>query len=162
MKKITALVLALALIFTFAGCSVKDGKDKVFTCEELSITLNEGYTETQMEGYTACFDSADAAVFVLKEPFSLMVGFEDYTLEQYAELVMQANSTKEPLRADMSDIPGVKYTYFNTETNTDYTYYAALYKSDNAFWMVQFVSKTEDYPEYEAYFTERAKTVTFS
>lgn len=162
MKKIISLFLVLATLLTFAGCSIKDRKDKVFTCEELSIVLNDGYVETQVEGYTACFDSSTVAVFVLKEEFSLMAGFEDYTLEQYADLVLQANSIRNPQRADTDGLTCMKYSYFNTEKNQDYTYLASLYKSDNAFWMVQFVCESEDYPEHEAYFIERAKTVKFS
>lgn len=161
-KRIIAVVLLFAVVLTFAGCGVKDTKDKVFTCEEMSITLNEGYTETEMEGYTACFDSATVAVFIIKEEFSLMVGFEDYTLEQYADLVMQANSARTPERADTDELTCMKYSYFNSEENQNYIYLASLYKSDNAFWMVQFVCKEEDYAEHEAYFIERAKTVQFS
>ena len=162
MKKIISCLLLFVLIFTFAGCSVKDRKDKVYTCEELSITLNEGYVETEMEGYTTCFDSPTVAVFVLREEFSLMVGIEDYTLDQYADLVMQANSVRNPQRADTEGLTCMKYSYFNAEKNEEYTYLTFLYKSDNAFWMVQFACKSEYYAEHEAYFIERAKTVTFS
>ncbi len=162
MKRIIAIALLFAMVLTFAGCSVKDTKSKVFTCEELSVTLNEGYVETEMEGYDACFDSSTVAVFILKEEFSLMEGFEDYTLEQYADLVLQANSARSPERADTDGLTCMKYSFFNAEENETYTYLASLYKSDNAFWMVQFVCKAEDYAEHEAYFIERAKTVTFS
>lgn len=159
MKRIISVVLLLAMVLTFAGCSVKD---KVFTCEELSVTLTEEYFETEMEGYNACFDSANVAVFVLKEEFNLMEGFEDYTLEQYANLVMQANSARNPERADKDGLIGIKYSFFNSEENQNYTYWASLYKADDSFWMVQFVCKAEEYEKYESYFVERAKTVTFS
>jgi hypothetical protein len=118
--------------------------------------------ETEIEGYTTCFDSSTVAVYVLKEDFSLMVGFEDYTLDQYADLVMQANSVRNPQRTDAEGLTCMKYSYFNAEKNQEYTYLASLYKSDNAFWMVQFVCKSDDYAEHEAYFIDRAKTVAFS
>jgi hypothetical protein len=159
-KKIVAVVLMLVMVFTFVGCKVKD---VVFTCQELSITLTENFKETEIEGYTACFDSPDIAVFTLKEEFSLMTGFEDYTIDQYADLVLQANSDRNPETVKIDGLGNcIKYTFYNTELNQDYTYIAALYKADTAFWMVQFACKTEEYPQREEFFIERAKTVTFS
>ncbi|MBR2043059.1 MAG: hypothetical protein IJ946_01830 [Clostridia bacterium] len=160
MKRIIAAVLLFVMVFTFAGCKVKDA---VFTCQELSITLTEEFKETQIEGYTTCFDSADVAVFVLKEEFSLMVGFEDYTLDQYADLVLQANKHRNPETVKIDGLGNcIKYTFYNEELKQDYTYLAMLYKADTAFWMVQFTCKTEEYPQREAFFIERAKTVTFN
>ncbi len=163
MKKLLAFILVFVMIFSFAGCNVTDGKDKIFSYDEMSITLNEGFVESEMEGYNVCYDSKDIAVFVLKEEFSLMVGFEDYTLDQYADLVLQANKERNPQTVKIDGLGNcIKYTFYNEELKQDYTYLAALYKSDSAFWMVQFTCKTEKYEEFEPYFIERAKTVTFN
>lgn len=159
MKRIIAIASLFAMVLTFAGCSVED---KVFTHEEMSITLNENFTEKEPKDRAASFHSHDTIVFIRREAFSTMVGLENYTLEQYAKLVAYSNSEKNAEQIELDGFTCVRYSYSDSQTNDELTYLIFLYKSDNAFWMVQFVCKTDDYAEHEAYFIERAKTVTFS
>ena len=161
MKKIVSLILLLTFIFTLGGCAVKDTKDKVFTKNEFSITLNEAYVESERTDCFACFDSATVAVFVFKENFDVMEGFADYTIEQYANIVMYNCSDKNPSLHKKDDIHYIEYTFKNTELNKTYNYLTALYKSDSAFFMVQFTCEDSDYKEYKDYFLARAKTVKF-
>lgn len=159
MKKILAFILLAVMIFTFSGCKAKDA---VFIHDNMSITLTDEFTEAQFEGYDVCFDSANVAVFVIKEEFTILPGAENYTLEQYLDLVMVANKDKNPTSFTKGDLVGFSYTNFITEENCDFTHSAYLYKSADAFWMIQFACKTAEIAKYEPFFEERAKTVTFS
>ena len=161
MKKLVSFILLFTFIFTLGGCAVKDTKEKVFTKNEFSITLNEAYIESEYEGYYACFDSATVAVFVVKEGFDIMEGFSDYTIEQYANIVMYNCSDKLPSFHQKDGISYIEYSFKNTEVNKTYKYLTALYKSSDAFYMVQFTCEDKDYIEYKDYFIERAKTVKF-
>ncbi len=161
MKKLVSLVLLFIFIFTLGGCAVKDTKEKVFTKDEFTITLNEAYVESAQEGFYACYDSATVAVFVVKESFDIMEGFSDYTIEQYANIVMYNCSDKNPSLHQKDGINYIEYSFKNTELNKTYNYLIALYKSDSAFYMVQFTCEDKDYKEYKDYFLDRAKTVKF-
>lgn len=161
MKKTVSFVLLLTFIFALGGCAVKDTKDKVFTKNEFSITLNEAYVESEYEGYYACYDSATVAVFVVKESFDIIEGFSEYTIDQYANLVMDSCKDKNPSLRQKDGLSYIEYSFKNTELNKTYVYLTALYKSSDAFYMVQFTCEDKDYTEYKDYFLERAKTVKF-
>ena len=161
MKKLVSLIMALIFFFTLGGCAVKDTKDKVFTKNEFAITLNEAYVESEREGFYACYDSATVAEFVVKENFDIMEGFSDYTIEQYANIVMYNCSDKSPSLHKKGDINYIEYSFKNTEINKTYNYLIALYKSNDAFFMVQFTCEDKDYKEYKDYFIDRANTVKF-
>ena len=55
-------------------------------------TLTDEFVKTDIENYTIAYDSKNVAVFALKEAFALADGFQDYTLEQYGDLVLQNNN----------------------------------------------------------------------
>ena len=89
-------------------------------------------------------------------------GVEDITLEQYAELVMQANSDKDPVAGDDIDgNPTLLYNYYNEDRDPEYRYLTVLYQADDGFWMVQFASVKDDFDTYEPSFVEAAKSVSF-
>lgn len=160
-KKLLSIFTICIIIVTLCGCAVKDTKNKVFTKNEFNITLNEAYVESQQDGFYACYDSATVAVFVVKESFDIMEGFSDYTIEQYANIVMYNCSDKNPSLHQKDGISYIEYSFKNTQINKTYNYLIALYKSDDAFFMVQFTCEDKNYKEYKDYFLDRAKTVRF-
>ena len=129
----------------------------------MEITLTDDFSKTSIEGYTVCYDSAEVAVFALKENFDLMDGLEDYTIEQYGELVLQNNSFDSSVKLLSNDgLTYFDYEYANPETNDTYYYFTVLYKAPDAFWTVQFTTLSEDIEDYIQSFTDWAKTVEFS
>mgnify|MGYP002669826190 CR=1 FL=1 len=133
---------------------------KVFSAEGMQITLTEAFSKSEMEGYTACFDSREVAVFVLKEPFSLGEGLNELSLDDYAQMVLEANSSKSADRIEeIEGRPFMEYAFYNSDTKEEYTYLAAMYKGPDAFWMVQFSCRTGQYEQYRPFFLEWAKTV---
>lgn len=163
-KRIFALILALSLMLSLASCmkSGLNGADKTYTIECMTVTLTDGFKPVEYEGYTACFDSTDVAVFCLKESFDLAEGFGDYTLEQYAALVAQANADKNPTTTTESGIPVLEYTFHNEELDITYGYMIATYKCGDAFWMVQFACEESAYADSRDTFVRWASSVTFA
>ena len=87
---------------------------------------------------------------------------EDITLEQYAELVMQANSDKDPVAGDDIDgNPTLLYNYYNEDRDLEYRYLTVLYQADDGFWMVQFAVSDENAEQCRAQISEWAKSVKF-
>ena len=164
MKKVLAITLVIVMLFSLASCmkSGLEGAEKTYTCDNMSITLTDGFKETTYPGFTACYDSADVAVFCIKEPFSMAEGVEDLTLDEYADLTLKANATQNPTLHEFDGIPMMKYTYHNEETGVTYAYISAMYKSGDAFWAIQFACAVDIYDENEATFIKWAKSVVFS
>ncbi len=159
MKKLIALLMATLMLMSFAACG-GEVKEKEFTHSGLTITLTEAFTEASYEGYTVCYDSANVAVFVIKENFSLLEGLEDYTLKQYAELVHNANSSRNP--AAITEVEGLttfEYSFLNTDEDQTYQYFTTMFKGDDAFWTIQFCCKADKFSEYKADMIKYAKSV---
>lgn len=161
-KRILACILTAASLLLFAGCgtkNVKEAKDKTFSVEGMNITLTGGFSKKDMEGYTACFDSSEIAVFALRETAD---GISAMSLLEYAALVLKANASKSPSGIETIDgMTCLEYTWTNETTQTEYKYLTFLYKAPDAFWMVQFSCKTADYEADKPYFVKWAKTVRF-
>ena len=90
----------------------------------------------------------------------MVEGFEDYSLEEYGDLVLKNNSLTVPLK-NIDGLLGFEYEYENPDTKDIYKYFSFVYKTDDAFWMVQFAVLTDNVDEYGSKITEWAKTVSF-
>ena len=160
MKKLVSLILATVLLFALASCGAAQPKD--FSSNGMTVTLTTAFKENTQAGYTVCYDSAKVAVFVLKESFSLQPGAENLTLDEYAELVHQSNASKSPSAIVKQDgFHSMEYSFLNESENQTYSYYCAMFKASDAFWLVQFACKEGDYDSYQDTFVDWAKTVKF-
>ena len=160
MKKFLSLLLFATLLLTFCACT--SATPKQFSAQGMTITLTSAFTETTQEGYTACYDSKDVAVFALKESFSLMQGMDKWSLQDYAELVLEANKDRAPQAIkEVEGLTTFEYTFLNEQLNKTYTYFCVMYKTSDAFWLVQFACLEGKYETLRPSFVEWAKTVSF-
>ena len=162
------MVLVIAAIVGFVGGYIatslgnnlhKNGLQD-FTVDNMTITLNSEFREADYEGFTKCYESYNMGVSVLKESFSQYPILEDYTLEEYGDAVMWANGL-----TDSSLTPYADFMYF-TYTSTDdagntFGYLATVHKGSDGFWLIQFSTLEEKYPDYESQFLHWAETVRF-
>lgn len=159
MKRFIAFLMVALMLVSFAACG-SNAKSTEFTHSGMTITLTDAFKEASYEGYTVCYDSADVAVFVIKEDFTYLAGLEDYTLAQYAELVHNANSSRTPTAiADVEGLTTFEYSFYNQEEDTTYKYFTTMFKGDDAFWTVQFTCKAENYETLKADLIKYAKSV---
>ena len=114
-----------------------------------------------MSGYTLCFDSADVAVFVLKESFNEFVGKDiPNTVEEYAEIVRASNHDKQP--SEITNIDGLvtmEYSFHNSENGTTYKYLSVMFKGSDAFYLVSFATDINKYENAKPHFIDYAKSV---
>ncbi len=166
MRKFTALLLAALCICTLlmVGCdSDPTAMDsKIFTSEGMTITLTEGFELSEAEGYTVAYDSNSIAVIALREEFTLMPGAEDFTIEEYGELVIAANGLTDISLQTADGLTWFEYDYDNTDLNKTYHYYSYVFKAADSFWMVQFACYSENTDMYEDAIKSYAKTIMFS
>ena len=139
-RKGMIILIAAAIIGVVAGVMTSlplffnNGSEPlVFSAEEMQITLTDAFTEATIDGFTACYDSKDVAVLALKESFSMSEDFEDYTLEEYGQLVLQNNGLES--YAELQNHSGLtyfEYQNYNPETEEEYYYFSVVYKSTDA------------------------------
>ena len=160
MKRIISALLVALLMFSLVSCVGESAK--TFTSNGMSITLTNAFKENTYEGYTVCYESKDAAVFVLKEAFSLQEDMSEMSLDDYAKLVYSANASKSPSEISKEDgLTFIEYDFHSEEENQTYSYFTTMFKGTDAFWIVQFISKKEAYDAKRQNFVDWAKTVEF-
>lgn len=166
-KGLLILIIA-AIIGAVVGYSITSGlfSDKTpdakdFSSNGMSISLTDEFIEIDVENYTVVYDSKNVAVFALKEAFALADGFQNYTLEQYGNLILKNNNLSASELQNLDGLTEFEYEFTNPNTKDTYTYFSFVYKADDAFWLVQFATLTENVDEYRAQILEWAKTVSF-
>lgn len=166
-RTFTAIVCTLLLVAVLAGCGSTnpfDAAAKTFSNDGMTITLTSDFSKQSMDGYTVCYAAKTAAVFALHETNDQFAaaGLNDVTLEQYAALVMQNNSSRNPVAGDdINGCPTILYDFYNEDKDVEYRYLAVMYQADDGFWLVQFASAKDDFDTYEPSFVEAAKSVSF-
>lgn len=168
-KKRGILVLIVAAILGFAigilnsGLLSQDqGEPATFTEKGMTITLTDAFEMTTYDGFDVCYESREAVVFALKESFSLAEGLENYTLAEYGGLIIEGNGMTGVELQTADGLTWFEYSYEDSETDDAYFYYAVIYKTDDAFWMIQFAAEQSQREEYAPLFAEWAKSVSFS
>lgn len=133
---------------------------KEFSVEGMTITLTKAFDEESYQGFTQCYESSSVAVFTLKEEFTLMAGLEDYTLEDYASLVVQNNGMDESALKTENGILYFDYTAQGGDGD-EYYYLATIHKSGDAFWLIQFATPASNEDSLHDQFLTWAATVEF-
>ncbi len=161
MKKFLSLLFAVVMLVSLTSCMTASPKD--FTCEGMTVTLTDRFKETEYEGYTVCYGSPDVMVIVLKESFSLQAGLDQMTLDEYAKLVLQANASKSPSEITKHEgFQSMEYDFLNEKENQTYSYFSTMFKGPDAFWLIQFACKTEDYDANKDTFLTYANSIKFA
>ena len=166
--KRTLFSVMLAAMLLLCGCSTAEEEPVApaavdFGRAGMTVTLTDEFFEKEHMGYTVCYSSADLAVFVLKEEYTLFenTDFSSATsLEEYAGLVWSANqfAGNVPLVSD-GDLKYFEYDYAANGNN--YTYRTYVFKDAEGFWLVQFASLTDRYEALKDTMHGYAATVTF-
>ena len=173
-RKGILVICSLMLVCSLIGCAIgimaaqndiarKEMKEKTFVSNGMEITLNDAFWESEFEGYTATFSSRKAVVFALQEEFDLVPGFGDYTLEEYGQLVLQANGLSKTTQLQKKN--GLTYFEYEREVSEkmgEYYYLAVVYKASNAFWLIQFSVPAENKDDYQQDFLKWAESVEFT
>lgn len=147
---LAAAVLAVSL----SGCV----KSKTFSKAGMSISLTSEFTEKDIVSQTVYYESRKCIVTALKEEFSLL---PNYSLSEYTDTVKSNNK----LTAESHVREGKDYMYFTyekTASGKNFYYLATTHKSDDAFWLIQFICEQSDKDKYNDKFLGWADTITFT
>lgn len=157
-------LIAIALVFTLllsslTGC-IFAAKEKTFEKAGMTITLTSLFVEKNVASSAAYYESRSSIVSVIKEEFYLFeqLGYviENLTLDDYAELVIENNH----LNASIEKRDGlVSFTFQKQANGKDFSYFAVVFKSSDAFWLFQFGCETKNFDTSLSQFIKWAKTV---
>ena len=159
---IGAIVLGAAVGTQIPGLiqKAKDSKPKQFSAEGMTITLTEAFKSTQISDFTSCYESKEVLVMNTKQSFAEIPGLKNMTLEEY-RTALTANVQADREMKDYGGIPGFEYDYTSPDYKESYHYRVYLFKTDDAFWIVEFATRQNKFSSWEAKIGEWAKTVTF-
>jgi len=157
-KNITLIVLAVIML-AFVGCSSSAPKAKTFSAAGMSIELTDSFHEKELVSATAYYESKDVIVLAIKEEFTLMYGLANYTLADYAQLVI--NNNRLPAVTVETAENYVHFRYDKEVSGKDFSYWATCFKSDDAFWLIQFAVEKENNEAYAQHIFTWASSIEF-
>ena len=159
-RKIFVSLLALIMCFTLGGCAFGT-KEKTYISHGLSVTMNDDFKEKSIVSQTVYLESTEAVFSALKEDFSALEAInlgKNASIKEYAEAVVANNNGDYEIKEE----DGLTYfEYEKTVSGKDFYYLACVYKSDDAFWLINFASETSNKEKYQPLFKRWAKTVKF-
>lgn len=159
-KNISKISIILILLIVLAGCGGDKNTDKVFTYENMEITLPKNFKEHEMERYNKVYSTDKVAIYVIKESKNEYKKLKEINLNEYFELVKTANSKENAESKKLDNIPIFTYT-ISPKEDEKYSYYVSCHESEDAFWTIEFSTLEEDYKEMEESFDKWCKSITF-
>lgn len=131
---------------------------KTFTKDNFQITLTNSFEEEALEGFFTAYTSKTAFVFVLQEDKAWFG--EDATLEEYAQLVLEANGRTQ-LTANQGD-GFLWFTFTETPEDQELYYMAVCCESEDMFWVINFATPVENKESFHDTFLEWAASIEFT
>ena len=148
-RKGIAIFIAAILVGGLLGVAVSGGlfdstaAYKRFTEQDFQITLAEDFSQTQLSDFFAVYESKTAVAFVLREEKEL---FEGYTLDDYADLILEVNQRTDLAKHSAGDY--IWFEYNDTPDGQELYYRAACYESQEAFWVVSIATPAGNKEKY--------------
>lgn len=157
---IAAVVVGGLLGYGITTAAIRKAPEpKEFSEAGMNIVLTDAFRETDIEPFTAAFESKESAVFAVCEPFTLMEGFEDYSLEAYTDLVLTNNGLDAEVKTEGERLC---YEYTVEVENAGPIHYMSFpYKTGEAFWLVQFAAAEDSFESLRPDILNYANSVSF-
>lgn len=127
---------------------------KTFTEGDFQITLTDEFKAAEEDGFYAFYESKDILVFAIQEEKEI---FGDITLEEYGDLVLEANGKT---GGKMNRGEGfLWFDYTDTVDGQEVYYMAVCCQGEEAFWIVNFATPVENRTQKKDVFLNWAKTI---
>ena len=171
--RVIALVSAVLVLLGVIIAIVSGNSERTFTCDELSITVNGGFTEEadtlkHMNGLSL------PEMALVKGSESVYVdnsgkdGFD--SIGEYAEAMRDSNADSFDTVSDVLDSDGVMYIELTSkyldenqrETSKTSKALLAFYENGDKFWTVQISGPESSYASRKNAYLRWARSVTFS
>jgi len=152
--------ITIALLVTLRiVVSLSPPREQTFSKDGFTITLTEDFYEKNYMHHIAYYESKTAMVSVVKDYFSALAEFGvsgDTSPREYADLIIEVNNIQSE-SAEKNDL--VIFEYTETVSETEFSYLAVVFPGDEAFWLVQFCSESENFEKMTDDFFKWADSV---
>ena len=105
--------------------------------------------------------SQDVGVTILKEPFTQVPGSESLSLEEYGHLMISTNDIGGTMLCTEYGLTYFEFSRENPEDGKVFGYFATVYKTEDAFWLVQMGVPEADYSKWRETLEAYARSVIF-
>lgn len=158
---IAALIVGVVIgLVSNLDFSISTVKPKTFTKGGVSITLTNQFKDVDPGNYVGFYESKTMMVGTFKDPYGQGESIDHITLEEYGWGLIKTN--EQTARSELMQDGELYYYVFDEIYDRQYyTYVTYVYKSDDAFWYVDFITVKEDAEARRAEISEWARTVTF-
>jgi hypothetical protein len=137
------------------------GAEKTFKNGRFSITLTSDFKEKEDSALEAFYSTDGAEVLVLKESFEEYPESKNLTVEEYLNrLIMMNGDVNAEILEDSNGVYYVEYLYSGSGKVQRYSAYA--FKTDDAFWTVDFIYPKRYTEKMIPYVEKWASTVEIS
>ena len=151
-----AVGIAIGLFLPGGFFGKSDAAPKTFTKEDFQITLTDAFEVAEEPGFFSAYSSKTVLVATVREAKEI---FGDITLNEYGTLVIDGNNRT---GAKLNQEDGfVWFEYTDTADGQKLYYFVACYQSEDAFWIVNFLTPASNQAKYLDTFIDWAKTVRF-
>lgn len=155
-----SLVLVCLLVVAFWPKGPSSGQ-KHFVHGDMCITLTDEFEEVTVPGYVAAYMTEHIEVGVKRQEFYQHAALKNYTAKQYAQGMMSQNGIKSSVVSKPGNIAYFIYTERNVEKGITYQFYCYVYKTTDAFWVIQFDVPLEQVARYDEDIHKWARSVDF-
>lgn len=138
------------------------GGRKTFVHGDMSITLTDEFEEVKVPGYVAAYMTEYIEVGAKRQGFYQHAQLRNHTAKEYAQGVMSQNGIKSSVVTKPGNITYFIYTDRNEEKGITYQFYCYVYKTTDAFWVIQFGVPLELVARYKEDIHEWATSVDFN
>ncbi len=145
--------------FVFSGSK---NSSKVFTSEDMSITLDRSFSDLDNDSFEASWANSKCAVFMFREKFSDYEGLSGYSVDEYCEGMVEVNGLPSDTEVHHENgLTYIEYDRYVEEMKDDCRYLVSVYKTDDCFAVVQFASPTKDFDSLKSDILKWAGSVEF-
>ena len=154
--------LAVGLIPHFIRNS--PGNPKRFVCDGMSIELTDKFVERENVSSTAYYTSKDVIAAVIEDRFDEYPWLLEYTVDDYLKTVWEINGIEAESVKKETDGSLVWYDRVTADesTKTSIRNRTYVFRSDEAFWLVQFLTKSSAGNKFDGRIEKYASSVSFS
>jgi len=163
---VLSAVLSFSVFFVLSGgldnVFESKAKTKEFTKAGMTITLTTDFFEKEIASQTAYYESQKYMVTTLKEEFTIFESYgmsTDISAKEYAKLVIDNNMIASTIE-EKDNL--VYFEYEKAVNGKQISYFATVYKSSDAFWLIQFACESKNAEDSQDLFIEWAQTIKFS
>lgn len=158
-----ALVVIL-IVSAFTGCGGVDIENLTLYEHPVGVSLQmeAGFSETEVEGILACYEGPNANVRIEEEAFATLeaLGYSIMTEEEYAQLILDAYQLNGSVETD--EYGNVYIVYTEEIQGATVAYYAFFDKGEYSFWTTTFMCFESQAQRYADDFRLWASTIDTS